>query len=197
MTDTRNVHEDAPAAANGRLDHLEQRVHRLEDAVAAFQDTRQLEERLVERVADRMARNPPLVRENPNLIIEARSQAFPALGWVRTSTEGPPQAIPMAAGSREQSWFFWDVFSEARAIARMFFDPRFRMTRWVRLLSIGLLVVIFTSWIWLPGTALLPSFVSAVLVKAVDLVLAFFLYKILGREARRYRALFPHSAGSS
>jgi hypothetical protein len=194
MKEAQTVHGDATPPANGRLDHLEQRIHRLEDAVAAFQDTRHLEERLVERVADRMARNPPAARENANLIIEGRRSMVPALGWNRSGAEAAPQAIPVSTTDAKAPWFPWDVVSEARAMVRMFVDPRFRMTRWVRLSALGLLAIILTSWIWLlllPGMALLPGFVSALFVKAVDLVLAFVLYKILGREARRYRAAFP------
>jgi hypothetical protein len=54
-------------------------------------------------------------------------------------------------------------------------------------------VAALTSWYWLPGTSLLPAVVSSILVKAVDLILAFVLYKILSREARRYRAACPES----
>jgi hypothetical protein len=37
----------------------------------------------------------------------------------------------------------------------------------------------------------LPEFVSGLLVKAVDLVLAFVLYKVLHRAVRRYRETSP------
>src|SRR5262245_21798099 len=43
----------SPHETNEPLVHLEQRVRRLEDAVAQLQDTRPLEERLVERVTAR------------------------------------------------------------------------------------------------------------------------------------------------
>jgi hypothetical protein len=191
MMEARTVTRETASAGNGRLEHLEQRVHRLEDAVAAFQDTRQLEERLVERVADRLARNPPAVREPTSLIVDARRPALPALGWMRSGSEAAPQAIPIAEVPSTNRWFLWDVFTEGRAIFRMFFDPRYRMTRWVRILSLGLLVAIFASWLWLPWIWLLPSAVSTILVKAIDLVLAFILIKFLSREVRRYRALFP------
>jgi hypothetical protein len=187
------LHGDGSSPGNGRLERLEQRMHRLEDAVAALQDTRQLEERLVERVVDRLIRNPPAAREEPpSLVIEApRAPLLPSLGLLRSLAGTPPQAIPAAAPAAQPSWLLTDTIAEARAIIRMFFDVRFRVSRSVELLSLGLIIMILTSWYWLPGTSLLPGIVSSLVVKAVDLVLAFVLYKILSREARRYRATCP------
>ena len=50
---------------------------------------------------------------------------------------------------------------------------------------------IATSWFWLPGTSLLPSVVTTLVMKVVDLVLAFVLWKVLHREVTRYRATSP------
>jgi hypothetical protein len=191
MTEAQTPHGDPSSPGNGRIDLLEQRLHRLEDAVAALQDTRQLEERLVERVVDRISRNPPPLREPSRLVIEARRSSLPALGLLRPASGAPPEAIPVSAPAPAQSWLLIDAFTEARAMLHMFFDPRYRMTRLVRLLSLGLIVLILTSWYWLPGTSLLPGMVASLLSKAVDLILAFVLYKILSREARRYRATYP------
>jgi hypothetical protein len=176
---------------NGSLRVLEQRVHRLEDAVAALQDTRQLEERLVQRVTERVSRPALGGREASGLVIEARRHLLPAaLGLIPSATEAPAAGPPGAAPLR-QSWLILDAYSEARAIFRMFVDPRYRMGRWTWLAAVGLLAAILTSWIWLPGTSILPGVVGTLLVKMVDLVLAFFLYKVLAREARRYRTLIP------
>ena len=61
----RSIMSDAPVPSNGNAHPdptapaaLEQRVRRLEDVVAGIQDTRQLEERIVERVSDRIQREP-------------------------------------------------------------------------------------------------------------------------------------------
>jgi hypothetical protein len=191
MIEAPPVHGDGSSPGNGRLDRLEQRMHRLEDAVAALQDTRQLEERLVERVVDRLLRNPPAPRgEAAGLVIEApRPPLLPAL--LRSISGAPPEAIPATPPTAQPSWLLTDTLTEARAIIRMFFDVRFRVARSVELLSLGLIFMILTSWYWIPFTSLLPGIVSSLLVKAVDLILAFVLYKILSREARRYRAAFP------
>src|SRR5262249_43370212 len=178
---------DMGSPANGTVAVLEQRVHRLEDAVAALQDTRQLEERLVERVVDRISRNPPLSRrEGGSLLIEARRTLLPtAIEMVRPASATTVEAAPVAV-PEGHSWLLIDLFTEARAIFRMFVDPRYRMNRGVWLLSVGLLVALGLSWFW-PGFGL--PVIGSVLGKIVDLLLTFILYKVLTREARRYRAL--------
>jgi len=190
MDDGSSLHPGNPP--NGPLGVLEQRVHRLEDAVAALQDTRQLEERLVERVTDRVSRTRLAGRDAPGLVIEARRHLLPAtIGLIQSATDAPDAgALPEAQPARAP-WLIFDVYAEARAMFRMFVDPRYRMGRWTWLATAGLFVAILTSWIWLPGTFLLPGWFSTILVKAVDLVLAFFLFKVLSREAHRYRAMFP------
>jgi hypothetical protein len=52
-----------------------------------------------------------------------------------------------------------------------------------------LAVAIVTSWWWVPATSI--PIVGTLLDKAVDLVLAFVLFKVLSHEARRYRETSP------
>jgi hypothetical protein len=59
------------------------------------------------------------------------------------------------------------------------------------LLPLVLLAAIATSWIWLPGTSILPTVVTTLVVKAVDLLLALVLFKVLHREVTRYRNSSP------
>ena len=184
MFEARNSASDLPPARNG-LEAIEQRVHRLEDAVAALQDTRQLEDRLTERVTERIRHSAPVAQEPAGAIVEGHRPFVPrALEWVRS------QAAPAggAASAVRQSWLVVDAVTEARAMLHMFFDPRYRLGWGVRGLTLGLLVLILLTG-WIPGTGL--PVVGFFLNKVLDLVLAFFLYKILSRESQRYRATFP------
>jgi hypothetical protein len=52
-----------------------------------------------------------------------------------------------------------------------------------------LLAAILTSKLWVPGSSIL--ILGDLLVKLVDLLLAFMLFKWLGHEARRYRQTSP------
>src|SRR5262245_54784525 len=167
MTEAPTNRGSTTPPANGRVEALEQRVHQLEGAVAALQDTRQLEERLVERVAERMGRDMPPV----GLMIEARRSRLPA---AVAQPSVPPQDTSAAQAS---PWLLLDVYHEVRSIFRMFIDPRYRVSRGVWPLTIGLLVAIGTSWLWVPASSL-PVF-GALLTRAVDLVLAYILFKVL------------------
>jgi hypothetical protein len=91
-----------------------------------------------------------------------------------------------AAGGYSQHWLLFDIIAEARAIVRMFVDPRYRLSWSGRVGSLVLIVLIATSWIWLPFSDKIPF-----LNKIVDLLLAFVLFKVLGHEARRYRETAP------
>ena len=78
-------------------------------------------------------------------------------------------------------------------MVRMFFDPRYLSTWPTRIVPLALLalilLLILTSWIWLPGTSILPTSIMTIVDKIVDFALAFLAFKILQREARRYREL--------
>jgi hypothetical protein len=183
--------------ADPRVPALEERVRQLEEMVAALQDTRALEERVAERVTAKVAPALPNgVRESAGFLLEAGRQLLPAaVGAIAatppaTEVQPPPQAQPMTAPPR-RPWLLFDIYAEFRALVRMYLDPRFRTTWTARLAPLVLLSAIATSWIWLPGTSILPSVVSTLIVKAVDLVLAFVLFHVTHREVTRYRATSP------
>lgn len=191
---------DEPTAANGeastghprdaRTEALELRVRRLEDAVALLQDTRPLEERVTERVSSRLRGTATSKPESAKVIVDAGRTLLPAaLNLMKSGAEEAERQARSAAPetSRRRPWLLFDLYAEARASIRMFFDPGYRTTWQVRVFPPVLLVAILTSWIWLPGTTLLPGSLMMLVDKTVDLVLAFVGFKILSREARRYR----------
>ncbi|MFM7150774.1 MAG: hypothetical protein ACKO23_13110 [Gemmataceae bacterium] len=77
---------------------------------------------------------------------------------------------------------------ELQAIYYMYVDPRYRMSWFGRFVPLALLVLFATSSWWL-------SFFACGLLtwmtKPVDLVLLYFLFKILGVEATHYRETAP------
>ena len=46
-------------------------------------------------------------------------------------------------------------------------------------------------WASLPFINLLPNVLAVILAKLLDLFFAFLLFKVLNREARRYRTIIP------
>ncbi len=165
---------------------LELRVRRLEDAFAQVQDLQQLEQRLVERF---QLPQPEPPRSTTSLVLDAARHLI-------APEPVPPPPTLVAPVPRpyhvEHPWFLTDLLTEARVIVRMFVDPRYRLGWQTRLGAFVLIVAIFTSTLWIPGMVLLQGWFLGTLVdKVVDLLLAFVLFKLLGREARRYRETAP------
>jgi hypothetical protein len=178
---------DGGSAPPSRLETLEQRVCRLEDAVAALQDTGRLEERVAERVARRLSRPAPpaaqLAPDSAGVLVNAGRQLLPAaLSVMRTRAEAADSPLQAsAAGTR--SWILFEAYAEARAMVRMFFDNRYRVgwTAWI--IPAAALFVFLCSWLLVSPIWIIGSLLD----KAIDLVLAFLVYKVLSREVQRYR----------
>lgn len=171
---------------------LDQRIRRLEEAVAALQDTSLVEDRLMKRLAQRLEelKAQAIRGEAATMIIEADRHLLPAPVHTDAADATKNNAPPHAPTSR---WLIADLYADARTMFDMYLDRRYRsrMTWRGRIAPPVLLAAIATSWIWLPGTMILPSFISFFMVKTADLVLAYFLFKILGQEIARYREMVP------
>lgn len=165
---------------------LEQRIQRLEDAVTLLQDTQSLEERVTHRVTERLGPRAthPIV-EASGIIVEAGRQLLP--------TAIPISPIPESPAGRgwtfPTTWLLADLWAEARAILRMYTDPRYRLRWSARVVPLVLVLMVVTLRIWMPGTEV--SIIGNLIDKAATLVLAFVLFKFLGHEARRYRQTAP------
>jgi hypothetical protein len=171
---------------------LEKRVRRLEDAFAQFQAARSSAPPPKERFTDHPPPAAPpvpvpgaagkggLLDRVRQVIVRADPPAAPRVAAAA--------AAPVAAAVRRKGLLL-DALAELRAILRMFVDPRYRMSKTGWLLSLGLLVALLFSYWWVPGTSL-PLF-GYWLNKAVDLALAYALFKVLFYQARRYRETAP------
>lgn len=172
----------APKAA----ELLEQRVFRLEQAVAALQEAAPVEDRIVEKVTERL-NGSAAPQESSNLVMEAGRRLLPtALGIVGGQTHADPEP-PKAPKQAHKSWLLHEAYLEARTMLEMYTNSRYRqqMTWTSRVMPLVLLVAIFTTSFWLP----VPAIVSGPVGTLVDLVLAFILFKILNREAQRYKKM--------
>jgi hypothetical protein len=169
---------------------LEQRVQRLEDAVAALQDTHLVEERLIERAevllqeragaASQPPPRPPIAQQvyDAGRFAPPRPAAPPAPEPLLL--EPPPPLPPVLT----RSWLILDLAAELRAMAAMFFDRSYRTALTTKVALFVLVPAILLSHWWFPF-AWVPI-VGPLVDKVVDLGLAFFLYKALSREAHRY-----------
>ncbi len=174
---------------------LELRVRRLEEVVTLLQEHRAPEPRRA-AVADhpRPADGQPDARPIPPIAPTAIRIDMGKPPLVATAV---PASVPSSAPSILRSatrsrvlWLLWDTWAEVRAIVRMFVDPRYNLPWSARVLPLILLAAILTSKYWVPFSSI-PFLGSWLLVKFVDLLLAFLLFKWLGHEARRYRQTSP------
>jgi hypothetical protein len=145
------------------LASLEQRVQRLEEAVTHLQEQAE----------------KPQVKVGPTLPEPEHIMA----GDVQEKSHVPAHE-PLA--SPRPPWLLVDILNESRAMVQMFFDIRYRVGWFTRLFVIILLAMIFTSGLWFP-LAYIP-WLGTPFDKVLDVLLAFLTYKVLSREARRYRA---------
>ena len=161
---------------------LEARVARLEDVVASLQDTHHLEERVTERLSAKLSAKRKKTDNSPSIILEAGRQLLPAaLQTVREQTDVAD--VPSGRPLQHHPWLLFDALAEARAMFRMYFDSRYRVSWIARITPLLGCIMLLLSWFLISGIWLVGPIVD----KVFDLVLAFVVYKVLHREVQSYR----------
>ena len=89
------------------------------------------------------------------------------------------------------AWWLSEAYDDLRSVVRMYFDPLYRrhMTWTAFLTPFILLACILLVWFWMPTSIPVLGLGLAFLDKVVDILLAFFAFKILSRELHRYREM--------
>jgi hypothetical protein len=181
---------------------LEERVRRLEEALALLQEQRAADTRtLSSPPSARLPEPPPEAKPAPPsvppapppstaVLVDVGKRLLGAAAQVVPPPQLPTPDIAHPANRSGVLWLVWDTWAEARAIVRMFVDPRYHLPWSARVLPLVVLAAILTSKYWIPGSSI-PFLGDWLLVKLIDLLLAFLLFKWLGHEARRYRQTSP------
>lgn len=192
---------ETPSEAASRTPSLEQRVRRLEELVALLQERRAIPA----RVASVAAETPPMDRPHEArpvppptvpppaataVMLDLGKRLLGATSPVSTAAPASIPNIPPPGNRTSLLWLLRDTWAEARAIVRMFLDPRYQLPWSARVLPLLILAAILTSKFWVPGSSI-PFLGDWLLVRFVDLLLAYLLFKWLGHEARRYRHTSP------
>jgi hypothetical protein len=163
---------------------LAARVARLEDVVASLQDTHALEDRVTERLSAKLMARARRKNSSSNLIVEAGRQLLPAA--IQTIQDQASQADAAGAAGpslQHHPWLIFDAIAEARAMFRMYFDRRYRVSWIARMTPLVGCILLVLSWLLISGIWIIGPIVD----KAFDLVLAFVVYKVLHREVQSYR----------
>jgi hypothetical protein len=172
--------EPDPNGGEFAQEALGERIRRLEDAIAALQDTRALEERVLNRVSETVR---PRVAESAFQRLDGDRRPTPAPAPLPLPPMPPLKAL--APGALRSGWTLFELVGEIRTFVRMFFDVRYRVSWFTWLVTvIGLPFVLLSHWVM--PYYLIPV-LGPVLDKVVDLFVVLFIYKILSLEAQRYR----------
>jgi hypothetical protein len=168
---------------------LEQRIRRLEAAIVHLQEQQSMETRVTSGRRDRPPTPPAAPSSTPGLLVNVGKRLLGA-----SPEPARPAAPPSEEGAAKRpksrrSWLVLETIAKARAVLRMYVDPRYRLSWTGRLAPLVLIFAFVTSCYWIPGTSI--WIFGTLLNKTIDLALAFVLYKVLGHEARRYRQTAP------
>jgi hypothetical protein len=186
---TSEPHENLGPTPEALLIPLEERIRKLELALAELQNTSDLESRVAARVSNQIAQElaPGGGASSKASLVELGKRLLGVMSPPAPRTLGP------RPDGKRPGWLVLELWAEARAIFRMYVDPRYRMT-WVgRVVPVVLVIAfIFASYC----VALIPligPFLVKIpfLVEAVQLLMAFVLFKVLSHEARRFRQTSP------
>ncbi len=159
------------ASSNGHvLADLERRVQMLEAKVALLPDSRQIEERVTERVKASM---PPPAPVDPT-----KAPGF-------RDIEIPIPSVQNVVAAARTGWAMWEMFAEMKAIFWTLFDRRYHMAWITRIITIGLVILILTSEWWVPLAKI--EYIGPVLDKIADLLLCLIMFTVLNFETRRYK----------
>src|SRR6266436_3912301 len=174
-------------------DTLELRIRRLEEAVAGLQDTRQIEERVVDRVQEKISQNSGFgIQESSKFLMKAGRHVLPAaLGIGAGAADSSSSLWDQAGAPPRRAWWLFEAYDDLRSMVRMYRDYRYRrhMTWTAFLTPFVFLTCILVIWFFMPTSIPVLGSILAVGERILDVLLAFFAYKILSRELIRYREM--------
>jgi hypothetical protein len=185
------VTDDFDDVPNGRQVEFEERIHKLETALAE-KSAGITEDSVADRVIAKLI-TAGAVPEVPNgtervLVLASSPDRIPP----------PPKGAVLhpleAMADREgRTWFFTQLLLEFRLSLHMYFDPRYRISRTTQFALPGIALLMLFNYffftLWLP-----IAFVSPIAERLVDVILCVIAYKLLIRELGRYRDVLDYLA---
>lgn len=202
----------APAAqADLAAAGLGDRLARIEKSLAELTDTAPLEERIVKRIYARMDRKQVQASRAASKKGEAEAaaeasaapvaRALPAPVAMLLASPAPPAKLQAPPAPRPvapprslfgRSWLAFDLLDDFRTLYRLIRDPGYRMTWTAKIVPLAALIfILFSNWKIFPWNLIDPT--GGMIDKVIDIVVAFFAFKVLQREISRYREMAPGS----
>lgn len=172
---------------------LAERVRRLEDQLVARELAPQADEEVAQRVLTILAEKasqhrvlagtaPPV----PGLITTALTAARAAQAFFPAA---PPGVAPQPTETGFRAWLLTQVVGEFRLMALMYFDARYRLSRVAQFGVPAVLVLMVMNYFFFAG---IPVPFIGIFERVVLIVFAVVLYRLLAREAVRYKQVLDY-----
>jgi hypothetical protein len=182
MTKTADdLHEFSKSDSNvppveDRLTELEERILKLETALAERSTSALTEDALVDRVIAKLSAAAGLSQppDGTDRVLVLASSHDDLPQPPKGAVLHPPEAV---TDPSQRTWFLAQLLAEFRLSLSMYFDPRYRISR--------------TAQFVLPGIAIL-FVVNYFLERALDVLLCVIGYTLITRELGRYRDVLSY-----
>jgi hypothetical protein len=168
---------------------LEERIHKLETALAEKPAAAMSEDAVAERVIAKLATvsSAPQAGSDRVLVLASTSDELPP----------PPKGAvihpPAPADPTRRMWFLTQLLLEFRLAVHMYFDPRYRISRTTQFTLPGIALLMLFNYffftVWVP-----IAFFSPIAERLIDVFLCVIGYKLLIRELGRYRDVLDYLA---
>jgi len=163
--------------ADGPPADLAERMHRLEGEVSELRHTlSELAEIVVGDIRDRREAAAAVSAPLPELPIPA-------------SLVPGGETTVKAINAVRRPWLLFDLMRDIGATVKMYMDARYRVRRSTQLMVPLILALLVGSYLFFNLLFVQIPFLSPVLERGIDILLAVLLYKVLMREVARYRQM--------
>jgi hypothetical protein len=196
MADPTTTTEDSPES------DLAERLKRLEQQLASQSgakrpDDEVIAERVAQLLAERSQAATTVSVQPADPVPSHMAYALTAARMAQSIFHDPNRFPPGVANPSEdqsiRSWLLHQVFGEFRLIFKMYFDPRYRMSRFGQF-GVPLILGFFILNYFVFNFTCAVPIAGAILERLVAVVLAVVLYKLLAREASRYKQVLEYLA---
>jgi hypothetical protein len=180
-----------------RVIDLEERVRKLEFSVTERPTQELMEDAVADRVLSKLAAaaSEPRSPENSERVLVLASTADVPASSAMPGIPPPPRGAvlhpPEVSPEANRGWLLVQVLSEFRLAVRMYFDPRYRISRTLQFALPGIMVLLVLDYLffkqWLD-----IAFFSPFCERLIAVMLGVMGYKILARELVRYRDVLDY-----
>lgn len=166
---------------------LEDRVRRLEVTLAEYHApaVREGGDRVITKLSDVATATQPLIATDRVLVLASSQEQPPP---PRGAVLHPPETPDMR---ENRGWFLLQLLGEFRLALRMYFDPRYRISRTAQFAIPGIILLAVINY-FLFATMMNIAVVGPILERTIDVVLFIVAYKLLTWEIARYKDVLAY-----